>query len=261
MTAEELLAEVRASLRAAGRAEVGASILRFFKEPVASYGVQTPGVRRIAAGVYREVKPWPVAERNRFYTELWKSGMIEEGSIAVEVARRFSREFGAPEFHLFERWLDRFASNWAECDAISMYLLAPAVANEPELVGRLPAWTASRNRWKRRAAAVVLVREARKGARTDAVLDIAERLIADPDEMVQKGAGWLLKVAYAKRPREVVRFLEPHRDAPRLLLRYAAEKMTAADRKRVLGDSQAGGLRHGAGCLRHGVATRRRAAP
>jgi hypothetical protein len=34
----------------------------------------------------------------------------------------------------------------------------------------------------------------------------------------------------------VVRFLEPRKkDTPRLLLRYAAEKMTPADRARVLG--------------------------
>ncbi len=235
MLPEQLLADLRARLQAAGTQEVRSSIQRFFKEPVESYGVLTPGVRRIAAEVYREVKGWPAAQRNRFSTELWKSGKIEESSIAVEIARRFSRQCGACEFRLFEKWLDRFASNWADCDAISMNLLARAIANEPELVRLLPAWTESRNRWKRRASAVALVREARKGAHTDAILDIAERLIGDSDEMVQKGAGWLLKEAYAKRPREVVRFLEAHRDAPRLLLRYAAEKMTAVDRERVLG--------------------------
>ena len=53
--------------------------------------------------------------------------------------------------------------------------------------------------------------------------------------MVQKGVGWLLKETYPKRPAEVVRFLLARRKkTTRLVLRYAAEKLTAADKARVL---------------------------
>jgi 3-methyladenine DNA glycosylase AlkD len=59
--------------------------------------------------------------------------------------------------------------------------------------------------------------------------------MGDEDEMVQKGVGWLLKETHAKRPGEVVVFLEKWKGrTSRLLLRYAAEKMNAAERKRVL---------------------------
>jgi 3-methyladenine DNA glycosylase AlkD len=51
---------------------------------------------------------------------------------------------------------------------------------------------------------------------------------------VQKGVSWLLKEAYPARPREVVEFLKRRRDWPRLVLRYAAEKMTAQDKARIL---------------------------
>jgi 3-methyladenine DNA glycosylase AlkD len=54
--------------------------------------------------------------------------------------------------------------------------------------------------------------------------------------MVQKGVGWLLKETYPKRPKEVVAFLVKNREkTTRLVLRYAAEKMSAADKARVLG--------------------------
>ena len=87
----------------------------------------------------------------------------------------------------------------------------------------------------RRAAAVALIQEAKHGRRTDRILEIAELLIGDSDDMVQKGVGWLLKVAYAKKPREIVAFLEKRKaTTPRLILRYAAEKMNAADRRAVL---------------------------
>jgi hypothetical protein len=46
----------------------------------------------------------------------------------------------------------------------------------------------------------------------------------------------VLKEAYPKRPREIVDFLAPVAvDAPRLVLRLAAEKMTERDRAIVLG--------------------------
>jgi 3-methyladenine DNA glycosylase AlkD len=53
--------------------------------------------------------------------------------------------------------------------------------------------------------------------------------------MVQKGVGWLLKETHARQPKAVVEFLEKWKKrTSRLLLRYAAEKMSEAERKRVL---------------------------
>jgi len=60
-------------------------------------------------------------------------------------------------------------------------------------------------------------------------------LANDPEDLVQKGAGWLLKVAYTPRPQEVVEFLQEYgKHWPRLVLRYAAEKMTPDDRSAIL---------------------------
>jgi hypothetical protein len=42
--------------------------------------------------------------------------------------------------------------------------------------------------------------------------------------MVQKGVGWVLKETYPKRPDEVLEFLRLN-SFPRLVVRYAAEKM------------------------------------
>ena len=53
--------------------------------------------------------------------------------------------------------------------------------------------------------------------------------------MVQKGVGWLLKETYPKHPAETVAFLlEHHGRVPRLVLRYAAEKMTPAHKQKVM---------------------------
>jgi 3-methyladenine DNA glycosylase AlkD len=209
----DLLAETRLALAGATRA---------------------PDVKVLAPGVYRALKPLPVATRNRFCTELWKSGRWQEFGLACYVYRRFAKSCGAAEFRLFERWLNRYVDNWGACDGLSSWLLAACIANDPALSAALPGWTRSRNRWKRRAAAVALVYEAKRGRSTGRILEIAALLIDDADDMVQKGLGWLLKETYPKKPREVVRFLLQHPAAPRLVVRYAAEKMTAADRQKVM---------------------------
>ena len=93
----------------------------------------------------------------------------------------------------------------------------------------------ARNRWKRRAAAVSFLQEAKHGRNTDRILAIAGTLLEDQDDMVQKGVGWLLKETYPAQPKAVTGYLVANNARPsRLLLRYAAEKMTVADRKKVL---------------------------
>jgi 3-methyladenine DNA glycosylase AlkD len=233
----QVLADLRTELQRLGKPKVRESIDRFFKpdQRMPSYGVASPEVKRVAQGVYRQIKAWPVADRDRLCEELWKSGMNEEGALVCYVYRRFAKQCGAREFRVFTRWLDRYVTNWGHTDGLSLWLLGASIANEPTLASKLDPWTRSKNRWKRRGAAVALVPSARRGLHTRDILRIATPLIPDEDDMVQKGVGWLLKETYPKKPADVVRFLLPWREkAPRLVLRYAAEKMTAADRSRVL---------------------------
>jgi len=236
MTTTELLVQLRAQLAACADPEFGKSAMRFFREPVDLYGVPTPQVRSISQAAWREVKLWPRAQRNSLCHALWSSGKLEEGGLAIEVYRRFGKQCGSAEFRLFERWLDRFVKNWGHCDGVSCCLLAASIQNEPELIAFLPSWTKSPNRWKRRAAAVTLVREARQGRNTAAIFQIAGLLMEDRDGMVQKGVGWLLKETYPAMPRQTLSFLKPWLGrAPRLVLRLAAEKMTPQHRAAMLG--------------------------
>lgn len=212
------------------------AILRFFGEPVNALGVPSAAQKRIAAALYRSAKSWPLAARDRFCQELWESGLLEAGNVAIYFYRRFSKQAAARELRLFETWIDEWVRNWAHCDGVAVWLVGAALRNDPSLAAELPGWTRSANRWKRRAAAVSLIGAAKQGRQTGVILDVAGKLLHDPDEMVQKGVGWLLKVTYPKQPRAVVRFLTGARPRPpRLILRYAAEKMSARDRGKVLG--------------------------
>lgn len=210
---------------------------RFFKQEADTRGVRQAALAPLIRDTARAVKDWTVRDRNALMKRLWETGKLEDGVLACHVYRRFSNSCAAGEFKLFERWIDRSVRNWAHCDGAGTFLVAACIANEPELRFELREWTRSKNRWKRRAAAVSLIHEAKRGRHLDFILEIAGALLPERDDMIEKGVGWLLKETYPARPRETVAFLTGPRGraASRLTLRYAAEKMTAAHRRLVLG--------------------------
>jgi 3-methyladenine DNA glycosylase AlkD len=78
----------------------------------------------------------------------------------------------------------------------------------------------------KRAAAVSLIIPAKHGQFLPEIIRIADRLLLDKDDMVQKGYGWMLKEASEQHLDEVYQYVLKHRkDMPRTALRYAIEKM------------------------------------
>ncbi len=170
----------------------------------------------------------------RFSEALLASRWLEDRAAGIYAAESFVRRFGEAEFRRRERWL-RYTSDWATNDGLSVNVLGPQLLADRKRVQRVFCWARSRNRWYRRAAATSLIPAARRGFYATAVFRLARRLYRDSDEMVQKGVGWLLKEASKARPAEVARFLlSVKHDAPRLVLRYACEKLAPGERQRVL---------------------------
>jgi len=115
------------------------------------------------------------------------------------------------------------------------YLIGPMIVAEPKRAKHALRWASSRNRWRRRAAAVSFVRPARHRILFPEIVRVSEALLADQDDMVQKGLGWLLREAAKADPKTTVPYLLRIRDrAPRLMLRAACETLTPATRARVL---------------------------
>jgi 3-methyladenine DNA glycosylase AlkD len=223
-----------------GSPSVSKTLRVFFKpapgEEVRFHGVRAPELKEIARAMYPEVKKWPFPDRDQLCEKLWQRGDFEGGAIVCYLYRRFEKQCGAREFRLFTRWLDDYVNNWGLTDGLSLWLLGASIENEPALIKKLLPWTRAKKRWKRRAAAVSLVYSAKRGEHTEEIFRIAKPLLTDADDMVQKGVGWLLKETYPKKPREVMGFLMPEREnTTRLVLRYAAEKMSKQHKARLLG--------------------------
>jgi 3-methyladenine DNA glycosylase AlkD len=105
----------------------------------------------------------------------------------------------------------------------------------PACLTGLKKWTASANRWVRRASAVSLIVPAKKGMFLGDILEIADRLHSDRDDMVQKGYGWMLKVASQAHLEEVFDYVMSRKATmPRTALRYAIEKMPSGLKARAM---------------------------
>ena len=232
----ELVENARKRLRDLADPKVRDSGARFFKEPVAAYGVKSADVRKIAKQVWAMVKREPKDAVFALCEDFWRGGYLEEGGVACELAACLGKAYGKEDFAVFDRWLDAYIHNWAHCDMLCLQCLAPLIAKFPDIVPAARAWAGAGNRWKKRAAAVAFVPAARAGERLEDVFAVSDALLPDPDDMVQKGYGWALKVAGEKHPDAVFAFLMERKSAmPRTAFRYALEKLPPALRAAAMG--------------------------
>ena len=158
---------------------------RFFKEEVAFYGVNTAVVIRIAKKYFPLVKPLGKKGIFAFCEKLLKSDYMEEAFIAFDWSYRLHYEYEAGDFAVFEKWLVRYVNNWAKCDTLCNHTIASLVEKYPQFIANLKRWAKSENRWLRRASAVTLIIPAKEGKFLADIIEIADSLLEDKDDMVQ----------------------------------------------------------------------------
>jgi 3-methyladenine DNA glycosylase AlkD len=109
------------------------------------------------------------------------------------------------------------------------------MAAEPARCRQVFLWAKSPNRWRRRAACVALIRGTRERRYFAEIVRLSNRLLQDEDDMVQKGLGWLLRETAKADPKRTVPYLmKIRKNAPRLVLRTACERLSLSARRRVL---------------------------
>jgi len=211
------------------------SAKRFFKEEVKFHGVKSAQVKKIATKYFREIKDRDKKEIFSLCENLLQAGYGEEAFIAFEWSYLLRHGYEPVDFLVFERWVDRYVDNWAKCDTLCNHTIGSFVEMYPEFIERLAVWARSENRWLRRASAVTLILPARKGRFLKEVFEIADILLEDRDDMVQKGYGWMLKEASKKHQAEVFDYVMKWKaKMPRTALRYAIEKMPADLKRRAM---------------------------
>jgi 3-methyladenine DNA glycosylase AlkD len=230
-----VLTSIQNALKQNSDEKVRKSSERFFKESVRFYGVRSAVVGKIAREHFKVIKNADKKTKFALIEELLKSRYFEEAMIGYTWADRISKSFDEKDFAVLEAWLSRYVSNWAECDTLCNHPIGSFIEKYPAYIKNLKTWARSKNRWLRRGAAVTLIIPARRGKFLKEIFDIADILLPDEDDLVQKGYGWMLKEASKEHQKEVFEYIMKNKKAmPRTALRYAIEKMPPDLRKKAM---------------------------
>jgi 3-methyladenine DNA glycosylase AlkD len=240
---EIILAEVRKELISRIDTKTLALSSRYFKEGEAAkvYGVKVGEVQKIAKTAFLQIKEYPKQSIFEYCEQLWKSGYFEEAVVACAWSESLHKKYEHADFATFERWVSNYVNNWADCDTLCNHTIGEFLMMYPDYVNELKRWAKSSNRWLRRGAAVSLIIPARKGLFLNDIIEIADILLFDKDDLVQKGYGWMLKAASMSEPSAkgdetikakhldtVFNFVIKNKSVmPHTALRYAIEKMPA----------------------------------
>ena len=225
---KNLIKEINKELLAKRDLEYKEGVERYFKEKIYVIGVRTPEVRKIANSYFQEIKDLPKEEIFDLCERLLEIKTGEQKTIAFSWAYRIKNQYEKSDYKIFESWLKKYVSNWGHCDDFCTHAFGSLLHQFPELLPKVKSWTRSRSRWLRRASAVTMIYPVGKKEKRwpKEVFMIADRLLLDQDDLVQKGYGWMLKVAADVWQKEVFNYVMKNKhQMPRTALRYAIEKM------------------------------------
>ena len=209
---------------------------RWFKEELKNpIGFKGAIIKKVANEVFKQAKNIPKEDLLDSCEMLYKSDRPGESGAASIWTLKTSRQFTESDFTRFESWLEKYVDNWGRCDTFSTGFFGELILMYPDLVTKTQKWTKSKNRWLRRASAVILIPSLKKDKQLDNAFKVADILLLDNDDMVQKGYGWMLKVAADKHMEEVFQYVLGNKaEMPRTALRYAIEKMPEKLRKKAM---------------------------
>ncbi|HOB84471.1 MAG TPA: DNA alkylation repair protein [Bacteroidales bacterium] len=231
---KKIIDEVKAELIRNADEKTKSSGERYFKEPVKLHGLKSSQINLIARELFKRL-PWNKAYVLDLCEELWKSGYLEETGIACIWSYNMRKEYVPEDFSVFERWVNKYVTNWASCDTLCNHTIGTFIEMYPTFLADLKKWALTENRWVKRASAVTLIIPARNGKFLKDIFEIADLLHSDPDDMVQKGYGWMLKAASQAHRDEVFNYvMKKKATMPRTALRYAIEKMPADLRAKAM---------------------------
>lgn len=221
------------ALRVLSDPKDAAFLQRFFKTGKGEYGegdrflgIRVPDVRKVA----RDFSGLPLSDCEK----LLASPYNEERLLALVVlSNRFKKapQERAAIARLYLRSLRR-VNNWNLVDTSAPDILGAWLEDRSRTPLRKLA--RSRSLWDRRVAILSTFHFIRAGEFSD-TLDLTRLLLNDPEDLMHKACGWMLREIGKRDSRALETFLRKHcREMPRTMLRYAIERLPEAKRQAYL---------------------------
>ena len=212
-----------------------AILQRFFKTGPGEYGegdrfrgIRVPVLRKLA----RKYRHLSLAEGGR----LVQSAFHEDRLLALLILiHLYYQGDGAVRGAIHCLYLEHrsFVNNWDLVDISAPHLLGHYLRNRnTDLLTRLAD---SRVVWERRMAIIATFHFIKQGDH-DETLRVARLLLGDPEDLIHKAVGWMLREVGKRDVAVLQRFLGQHGQAmPRTMLRYAIERLPEQERRAYLG--------------------------
>ena len=207
---------------------------RYFKTGPGEYGegdrflgIRVPVLRPLA-------KECGELERDDIL-ELLRSTIHEQRFVAlVLLVQRFAKADQSGRFEIYELYCANTAwiNNWDLVDNSAHHIVGAYLLERDK--GPLFKLARSSSLWERRIALLATFHFIRNNIFTP-TLEIAEILLHDPEDLIHKGVGWMLREIGKRNLALEEEFLAKYyKGMPRVMLRYAIEKIEDPKRKMYL---------------------------
>ena len=221
-------------VRQLGNHETARHHQRFFKTGKGEYGegdrflgIRVPVLRKMAS----EQQDMPLDTASRLLT----SEYHEERQLSLLIMVSLFNTGTQKEKHaVYKVYLEntRFINNWDLVDCSAQHIVGAYLLTRK----RNPIYRLARSKmlWERRIAIMATFYFIKRNDFDD-TLNIAERLLHDPEDLIHKAVGWMLREIGNRNQAIEERFLKTHyQEMPRTMLRYAIEKFEEKKRKAYL---------------------------
>jgi 3-methyladenine DNA glycosylase AlkD len=225
---------IQRELSSLSDSETAAFLRRYFKTGAGEYG-EGDLFRGIRVSVLRKLVKEHQGLALTEAEQLLHSSYHEDRLLALLIlVRLYSKGNYAVKAKIYNLYLSntQFINSWDLVDASAPHIVGAFLSNKD----RRPILRLARstNLWERRIAIMATLYLIRNGEFRE-TLKIARILLADPEDLIQKAVGWMLREV-GKQNREVEEdFLRTHyKRMSRVMLRYAIEKFPETLRQEYL---------------------------
>lgn len=172
------------------------------------------------------------------FKDLVKSNIHDENLAAYFYLNGFKKNFDDNTIEIFHDALFHYCDTWGLCDSSVIRIIGPYLGKNDALANKtIEKWSNSEEMWVRRASMVISLKiiMIKKDFEAKSVFDLAEKMLQYEDDYILKGVGWMLKTCSRYNPEVIIDYLYKNKDElPRLVLRYASEKLTKEERQKIL---------------------------
>ncbi|MFC1559584.1 DNA alkylation repair protein [Candidatus Margulisiibacteriota bacterium] len=172
-------AKIRKRLKALGSKRRAAELKKAHRGRIKAYGVSPSDIKKTAS-VFAKfyIRNKDIDGAYLLADELVKARTYEEPAVGIEIMAKFIRQIDMRAFWTLERWVD-YMNTDDNTQLLCSKLLGPILRSHEHDLKYIYHWADSTNRWRRVAAACVMIELVRSKQDIDEAFDMAKRLCGE----------------------------------------------------------------------------------